>query len=86
MDYYVESGDFLRIGNASLGYNFPVKGVFKRARVYIAGNNLALFTKYTGVDPEVSQRLAIGSAAPGVDVRETYYKTRAFTAGVNLSF
>ena len=86
MDYYVESGDFLRIGNASLGYTIPVKGVFKRARIYVAGNNLALFTNYTGVDPEVSQRLAIGSAAPGVDVRETYYKTRAFTAGINLSF
>jgi iron complex outermembrane receptor protein len=86
MDYYVESGDFLRINNASLGYTLPVKGVFKRARIYIAGNNLAVFTNYTGVDPEVSQNLAIGQAAPGIDVRETYYKTRAITAGVNLSF
>ncbi|MHA8076821.1 SusC/RagA family TonB-linked outer membrane protein [Aquirufa sp. TARAVU-A1A] len=86
MDYYVESGDFLRINNASFGYTLPVKGVFKRARIYVAGNNLAVFTKYTGVDPEISQNLAIGSAAPGIDVRETYYKTRAITAGVNLSF
>ena len=86
MDYYVESGDFLRINNASLGYTLPVKGVFKRARIYVAGNNLAVFTKYTGVDPEVSQNLAIGAAAPGIDVRETYYKTRAITAGVNLTF
>jgi iron complex outermembrane receptor protein len=86
MDYYVESGDFLRINNASFGYTLPVKGVFKRARIYVAGNNLAVFTKYSGVDPEVSQNLAIGAAAPGIDVRETYYKTRALTAGVNLSF
>ena len=86
MDYYVESGDFLRINNASIGYTLPVKGVFKRARIYLAGNNLAVFTKYTGVDPEVSQNLAIGAAAPGIDVRETYYKTRAITAGVNLTF
>lgn len=86
MDYYVESGDFLRINNASFGYTLPVKGVFKRARIYIAGNNLAVFTNYKGVDPEVSQNLAIGQAAPGIDVRETYYKTRAITAGVNLSF
>ena len=86
MDYYVESGDFLRINNASFGYTLPVKGVFKRARIYVAGNNLAVFTKYSGVDPEVSQNLAIGQAAPGIDVRETYYKTRAITAGVNLSF
>ena len=86
MDYYVESGDFLRINNASLGYTLPVKGVFKRARIYVAGNNLAVFTNYTGVDPEVSQNLAIGQAAPGIDVRETYYKTRAITAGINLTF
>ncbi len=86
MDYYVESGDHIRLNNASLGYTLPVKGVFKRARIYVAGNNLLLFTNYTGVDPEVSQNLAIGSAAPGIDVRETYYKTRAFTAGINLSF
>ena len=86
MDYYVESGDHIRLNNASLGYTFASKGVFKRARVYVAGNNLLLFTNYSGVDPEVSQNLAIGSAAPGIDVRETYYKTRAFTAGINLSF
>ena len=86
MDYYVESGDHIRLNNASLGYTFASKGVFKRARVYVAGNNLLLLTNYTGVDPEVSQNLAIGSAAPGIDVRETYYKTRAFTAGINLSF
>jgi len=86
MDYYVESGDHIRLSNASLGYTLPVKGVFKRARIYVAGNNLLLFTNYTGVDPEVSQNLSIGNAAPGIDVRETYYKTRAFTAGINLSF
>jgi len=86
MDYYVESGDYIRLSNASIGYTLPVKGVFKRARIYVAGNNLLLFTNYSGVDPEVSQNLSIGNAAPGIDVRETYYKTRAFTAGINLSF
>lgn len=87
MDYYVESGNYLRLNNASFGYNIPVgKGIVKRARVYVAGNNLLLFTKYSGVDPEVSQALKIGEQAPGIDVRETYYKTRGITAGVNVSF
>lgn len=87
MDYYVESGNYLRLSNASLGYTIPVgKGVVKRARIYVAGNNLLLFTKYTGVDPEISQALKIGEQAPGIDVRETYYKTRGITAGVNVSF
>ncbi len=86
MDYYVESGNYLRLNNASLGYTISGKGVVKRARIYVAGNNLLLFTKYSGVDPEVSQALSIGSQAPGIDVRETYYKTRGITAGVNVSF
>jgi iron complex outermembrane receptor protein len=87
MDYYVESGNYVRLNNASVGYTIPVgKGVVKRARVYVAGNNLLLFTKYSGVDPEISQALSIGSQAPGIDVRETFYKTRGITAGVSLSF
>ena len=90
MDYYVESGNFVRLNNASIGYTFPnAIGLLRRARIYVAGNNLALFTKYTGVDPEVSQALKVDGdnrRAPGIDVKETYYKTRAFTAGVNLSF
>jgi TonB-linked SusC/RagA family outer membrane protein len=90
MDYYVESGNYLRLNNASLGYTLPANlGVLKRARIYIAGNNLLLFTKYSGVDPEISQALKVdgdNQRAPGIDVRETYYKTRGLTAGINLSF
>lgn len=90
MDYYVESGNYLRVNNASLGYTLPANlGVLKRARIYIAGNNLLLFTKYSGVDPEISQALKVdgdNQRAPGIDVRETYYKTRGLTAGINLSF
>lgn len=90
MDYYVESGNYLRVNNASLGYTLPANlGVLKRARIYIAGNNLLLLTKYSGVDPEISQALKVdgdNQRAPGIDVRETYYKTRGLTAGINLTF
>ena len=90
MDYYVESGNYVRLSNASLGYTIPVgKSIIKKARVYVAGNNLLLFTKYSGVDPEISQALKVDGdrqRAPGVDVRETFYKTRGITAGVSLSF
>ena len=90
MDYYVESGNYVRLNNASLGYTIPVgKSIVKRARIYVAGNNLLLFTKYSGVDPEISQALKVdgdNQRAPGIDVRETFYKTRGITAGVSLSF
>ncbi|SOE22129.1 iron complex outermembrane recepter protein [Spirosomataceae bacterium TFI 002] len=87
MDYYVENANFLRLNNARLGYNLPKTGnVLNRANIFISGNNLFLLTKYSGVDPEVSQGLSIGNSAPGIDIRNTYYKTRVFTAGVNLTF
>jgi TonB-dependent starch-binding outer membrane protein SusC len=92
MDYYVESGNFVRLNNATIGYTLPnAVGLMRRARFYVAGNNLLLFTNYSGVDPEVSQNLKVqddgsGTRAPGVDVKETYYKTRSFTVGVNLNF
>lgn len=89
MDYYVESGNFVRLNNATIGYTLPnAVGLMRRARFYVAGNNLLLFTKYSGVDPEVSQNLKVDGdqRAPGVDVKETYYKTRSFTLGVNLNF
>lgn len=90
MDYYVESGNFMRLNNASIGYTFPnAIGLLRRARIYLAGNNLLLFTKYSGVDPEISQALKVDGdnrRAPGIDVKETYYKTRGFTLGLNLNF
>lgn len=92
MDYYVENANFVRLANARLGYDLPVAGkVVKRANVFVSGNNLLLFTKYKGVDPEVSQSLSVGdptrpTTAPGIDVRNTYYKTRIFTLGVNVNF
>jgi iron complex outermembrane receptor protein len=82
MDYYVESGDFLRINNASIGYTLPVKGVFKRARIYVAGNNLLLFTPYLGVDPEISSN-GDSNLASGIE-RNSIPQGRAFTFGINI--
>lgn len=82
-DYYVESGDFVRLDNFTLGYTIPVKsGILSRARVYVSGTNLFVITKYTGIDPE----LTLAGQTPGIDTREFYYKTRGFNVGINLSF
>ena len=82
MDYYVESGDHIRLSNASLGYTLPVKGVFKRARIYVAGNNLLLFTPYLGVDPEISSN-GDSNLASGIE-RNSIPQGRAFTFGINI--
>ncbi|MFH6768818.1 TonB-dependent receptor [Gaetbulibacter aquiaggeris] len=57
-DYLVEDGSFIRLQTVRLGYNLPSKITsalkIKSAKIYVAGNNLAVFTKYSGYDPEVT--------------------------------
>jgi hypothetical protein len=82
-DRYVESGSYLRLDNATLGYSLPSfnKGI-SRLRVYVAANNLFVITKYRGIDPEVN----MGGLTPGIDNRNYYPKTRSLIAGVNVIF
>jgi TonB-linked SusC/RagA family outer membrane protein len=54
---YVESGDYLKIQNLSLGYTLPSSlpwNIFEKARIYVNAQNVFTFTKYSGFDPEVS--------------------------------
>ncbi len=57
-DYLVEDGSFIRLQTVKLAYNLPSKVTsalkIKNAKIYVAGNNLAVFTKYSGYDPEVT--------------------------------
>ena len=84
----VEDGSFLRINNVSLGYNFPAsitkKLKIQRLRVYATGSNLAVFTNYSGYDPEVSTRRST-PVTPGVDY-SAYPRSRTYIAGINLTF
>jgi iron complex outermembrane receptor protein len=80
---FIESGNYIRFDNATLGYN--IKGIskfIKSMRAYASVNNLFTITKFTGIDPEVNQ----GGIAPGVDYNNFYPKTRTVLVGVNVSF
>lgn len=82
--YYVENGDFWKIDNITLGYNFP-GGWFKghrSARIYVSTLNTFVFTGYKGLDPEVTRM----GLAPGTDDRYKYPTTRTYTLGINLNF
>ncbi len=83
----VEDGSFVRINNVTVGYSFSpamlTKLNIKRARIYATGNNLAVFTKYSGYDPEVNTRRSTG-VTPGVDY-SAYPRSRNLTLGVNLT-
>ena len=51
---WIEDGSFLRLQNATVGYTFRMPGLSSRdTRVYVSGDNLLLFTPYSGYDPEV---------------------------------
>lgn len=86
--YYVQDGSFLKMKNLQIGYNIPVEGKFGNAisnfRVYVSGTNLFTITKYTGMDPEVSQMSSTYSA-PGVDIG-VVPMSRQYLLGLNLTF
>lgn len=91
--YYLENGSFMRLDNMSLGYTFNTKNIkgVEKARIYFAGQNLFVITKYKGLDPEVE--LFRGEAtdddaglSPGIEPCEYFPKSKTFTVGVNLTF
>ena len=83
-DYYLESGDFIKLDNVTLGYNFNLsnKSPFTALRIFGSARNLATFTGYTGRDPEVQDT----GLYPGIDDRNFYPRTITVTAGVNINF
>ncbi|NLR79632.1 TonB-dependent receptor [Chitinophaga eiseniae] len=80
---YLENGSYLRLDNVTIGYTIPVPGKYvRKLRVYATGNNLALITKYKGIDPEIN----MGGLTPGIDNNNFYPKTRSFLFGLNATF
>lgn len=75
-DFWIQNRSFLKIKNIQLGYTFTRTAFpslpIERVRIYGSLENFFTFTKYDGLDPEVS----------GVD----YPSMRQAVIGVNLSF
>jgi TonB-linked SusC/RagA family outer membrane protein len=59
--YFVEDGSYLRLNNMVLGYTLPKpllqKLTISNLRVYFQLENALTFTKYTGLDPQVGNRI-----------------------------
>ncbi len=85
-DLYLQDGDFFRISNLTLGYNFaPLinQKWLTNCRCYFQVQNLVTFTKYDGMDPEIGY--GTSSWVSGVDLG-FYPRSRTYLFGVNLSF
>ncbi|GHT66437.1 SusC/RagA family TonB-linked outer membrane protein [Bacteroidia bacterium] len=76
-DWWIENGDYLRISNITLGYNFKT-GNWKdiqNFRIYFSCSNPYVFTKFSGIDPEVS-----------IFDSGSYPKPATFSIGINIQF
>ena len=87
-DRFLESASFLRLQNVRLGYNLPVEWAqyvkMNHLKVYVSGQNLYVFTKYSGLDPEVGS-LNQNPTLQNVDYGR-YPTPRIITFGLNAEF
>ncbi|MCF2505513.1 TonB-dependent receptor [Dyadobacter sp. CY107] len=85
---FIEDASFLRMKSTTISYafskSFAEKIKLGRASVYVTAQNLFTLTKYKGFDPEVNAFTSSG-ATLGIDYG-TYPVSRAFVAGLNVSF
>ena len=96
-DIYIYDADFFRISNVTIGYDLKelIKALpAKEFRIYGAVNNLYVFTKYNGMDPEVGYAPAETydedptndyEWGGGIDIG-AYPSARTFMVGVNITF
>lgn len=91
--YYVEDGSFLKLKNLVVGYTIPKRIVEKAAisnlRLYLQAENLLTLTKYSGLDPEITNMET--GAGSGADLRRGldaggWPTTMRFLFGLNFEF
>ncbi len=84
---WVYDASYLSIKNITLGYTIPIKQsqYLSKLRVYVSAQQLATFSKYPGMNPEIAMNENMSWSGLGVD-RTTYPVPRTFSIGCNISF
>jgi TonB-linked SusC/RagA family outer membrane protein len=87
-DRYIEDASFIRLQNATIGYNFDSELARKfnisALRLYVSGTNLFTWTDYTGFSPDVSVR---GSSTTNLGHDNAGYpQGRTIRMGINIKF
>ncbi len=79
---YLEDGSYMRLRNITLSYDVPAGLTnslkMQGLRVFVSGDNLFTWTKFSGIDPEVD--LSSGLSAT------RYPSSKKLLLGVNVSF
>src|SRR5690606_8907711 len=82
-DYYIERGDFVKLDNITIGYNFSLNSPYIRnMRVNLTGRIITTITGYDGIEMEVED---IGFEE-GVDARGFYHRKQSWEIGHNVGF
>lgn len=89
-DLWIEDATYLRISNLTFGYSLPANlvkrsGFISNCRFYLTVQNLAMFTKYSGANPEAQSINYSNVLAPGFDMT-SYPLSRTASLGFNLTF
>ncbi len=91
-DRFLEKGDYIRLRNVTLSYNFAKstmdKTFLSSLRIYVQGQNLLTFTDFYG-DPEVGissgETISFAnSVAPGEATLYSYPNTKSYQVGIDI--
>jgi TonB-linked SusC/RagA family outer membrane protein len=86
---FVEDGSYMKLKNIMIAYSLPLTKwnipYIKSAQFYASGQNLLVFTKYSGYDPEVNAYGSANSLTQGVDYT-VYPNSKSVTFGVRCTF
>lgn len=83
--YFLENGNYIKLENVTLGYNFIPKNrkLLESVRVYMTAKNLFTLTGYKGNDPSI---VSVNGITPGVDINSAYPSATQLTLGVTVRF
>jgi len=98
--FYVENGSYLRLQNVQLGYNFRIgKNDGPSFRVYATADRPLIFTRYSGITPEIAPPNQLPKDRPGGPSNtpasfisgtgyenNVYPTTAVYTIGVRISY
>ncbi len=84
--YFVESGNFFRINNVTLGYTLPTgitdRASIGKARFFVSAQNPIIKKKFSGFTPELPGSSALNS---GIELG-VYPSLATYMVGVNVDF
>ncbi len=91
-DRFVEDGSYMRFKNIQLTYTLPLAQMninwLSNASVYVSGQNLITFTKYSWYDPEINSygaQSGTNAILLGID-HYSYPAAKTYTVGLRVGF